>query len=133
MRTILSSRTLLNEEGCLTVTGTTSIGLSVFYAYFFEEFWEAHRDEYIIAAISHTKLASPGMRLPSRTALKQRANPFWHPRELSKFIHKIQHRLVKTAMDRDGEQEEANSRTKKILFLCDGSLELAPQNMVVSE
>jgi hypothetical protein len=107
--------------------------LSVFYAYFFEEFWEAHRDEYIIAAISHTKLASPGMLLPSRTALKQRANPFWHPRELSKFIHKIQHRLVKTAMDRDGEQEEANSRTKKILFLCDGSLELAPQNMVVSE
>jgi cytochrome c2 len=72
------------------------------------------------------------MRLPSRTALKQGAN-IWHPRELSKFIHKIQHRLVKTAMDRDGEQEEANSRTKKILFLCDGSLELAPQNMVVSE
>ncbi|KAE8957298.1 hypothetical protein PR003_g32159 [Phytophthora rubi] len=44
---------VLTEESCLTVTGTPDIGKSVFYAYCFEEFCKAHRDEGIVVAVSH--------------------------------------------------------------------------------
>jgi KaiC/GvpD/RAD55 family RecA-like ATPase len=43
---------VLVDDDCLTVTGTPGIGKSIFYAYFFEEFRKAHRDERVIVAIS---------------------------------------------------------------------------------
>ncbi|KAE9287009.1 hypothetical protein PF008_g26529 [Phytophthora fragariae] len=49
---------VLTEESCLTVTGTTDIGKSVFYAYVFEEFWKAHRDEWIVVAVSYERNGS---------------------------------------------------------------------------
>ncbi|KAE8973807.1 hypothetical protein PR003_g34986 [Phytophthora rubi] len=96
---------VLTEESCLTVTGTTGIGKSVFYAYFFEEFWKAHSDDWIVVAASYDKNGAATQFAVFEDGVETTRVTYADEDTLLTVLSGLQHQLGKLAEDQDGTSE----------------------------
>ncbi|KAE9007423.1 hypothetical protein PR002_g16198 [Phytophthora rubi] len=122
---------VLTQESCLTVTGTPDIGTSVSYAYCFEEFWKAHRDEWIVVAVSYDKNEEATQFAVYEDGVETTRVSHADEDTLLTVLRGLQHQLDKLAEDQDGKSEETKKKIKKILLLCDGVPKTRRTNMVV--
>ncbi|KAE9075171.1 hypothetical protein PF010_g24410, partial [Phytophthora fragariae] len=90
---------VLTEESCLAVTGTPDIGKSVFYAYCFEEFCKAHRDEWIVVAASYDKNGAATQFAVFEDGVETTRVTYGDEDTLLTVLSGLQHQLRKLAED----------------------------------
>ncbi|KAE8877175.1 hypothetical protein PF005_g28710 [Phytophthora fragariae] len=104
---------------------------SVFYAYCFEEFCKAHRDEWIVVAASYDKNGAATQFAVFEDGVETTRVTYADENTLLTVLTGLQHQLDKLAEDQDGKSEETKEKIKKILLLCDGTPKTRRPNMVM--
>ncbi|TMW65709.1 hypothetical protein Poli38472_008351 [Pythium oligandrum] len=99
---IVEKALMKTDKRCVTVTGTSGIGKSVFYAYFCERFRQAHPDVCVIATAYRTE-RNCGLAVYNGTD---------EPIHMSSFFFFDE--MLRKALD------DAKSAKKQTIFLCDG-------------
>ncbi|KAE8877118.1 hypothetical protein PF003_g38705 [Phytophthora fragariae] len=115
----------------LTVTGASEIGTSVFYAYCFEAFCKAHRDEWIVVAVSYDKNGEATEFAVYEDGVETTRVTYADEETILTVLRDLQRQLGKMAGYQDGKGEETKEKIKKILLLCDGVPKTRRPNMVV--
>ncbi|KAE9064516.1 hypothetical protein PF010_g28578 [Phytophthora fragariae] len=115
----------------LTVTGASEIGTSVFYAYCFEAFCKAHRDEWIVVAVSYDKNGEATELAVYEDGVETTRVTYADEETILTVLRDLQRQLGKMAGYQDGKGEETKEKIKKILLLCDGVPKTRRPNMVV--
>ncbi|KAG3039573.1 hypothetical protein PC119_g2071 [Phytophthora cactorum] len=120
---------VVEEERCVTVTGTPGIGKSIFYAYFFDKFWWVHRVEWIVIAASHER----DNHLNGLAFFDNDGGTMTYPwsddKTLSNVLNALTTRLAKQRKEDEGKRDV--DKQKKVFFLCDEPPPARREQMVV--